>query len=1077
MLTRIFGLHGTGKTTKMYEYLAKCVEEKKQSFVVVPEQYALSAERTLIEKLGNPANMYIEVINFKRMCNRVFRECGGIVAKIPDEVTKQLAMSHVLSQISDNLHEYGVVASDVSFAQKMLTAVEQMHMARIFPEDIEKVLESVESENLKNKLHDISLSYEAYHDYTENKLEFPGDLLDKLYETLCGFDFFKGKTVFFDSFYGYTAQELAIIGKIISSADNVYATFLCDSEKMQDASFDRATSAAKAFRHLAEKNGVQIQDVVLADALKYDSQALERIAKSFSLNALSGADETGEKHGIDVIKCENLYEESECAVRIAAELMLSGVKPREIAICAASTEEYEGILDDEFEKANIPFSFDAHEDLSLSPVSALVSSAFEAASTFGMQSIIDYIKTGLSGLEDSAADELEIYMRTWKISGKRYFCEEWFMNPDGFTEEEPDIEKLQRINASKQLIISCLEPFAVSLTCSKTAAQIARAIYTLTKDIAKIQGKAVLDDGAGGTYLDLLYRVLDSINETIGDEQITPSRFNELFKACVKNMKSGKIPELIDQVRFSSVSLMRPDGVNYVIVLGANDGVFPKQRDTSGMFKDSERKLLKSLGLEMADTDEENSYDQIFLAYCALCSAKKGAYVTYRQKGLSDETMYKSVIVSILEKMFGDGINTEFSHENLLDSALSDELLFDHYMTMEESVEKATLEAYFNEKEQYRERIKAALVSDFSDTPLDSKVLECLFGERMVSSYSRIEKYRECPFKYFCTYTLKLSPEPKASLGAPEIGNTVHKILEELVPVFSKMNSDGEEITVDFIKKTVKEKLSEILERFMHGSGSAVTKRFEYMFSRLEHSVNSLCIELASELKESKFVPVDFELKLSYDGDVPPVETNLQDGRKLAIVGAIDRVDVYKDERTGQSWIRITDYKTGSKEFKVEDAREGFNLQMLLYLYSLTKNRTEKYGEMKPAGVIYRMVLPPVNDRISFEKASDAEYEEAESVSTVSGLVVSDEDVLFAMEPALGKKGRYIPYSESAGNVKGVMPYDELAELLEDAVNKAAELASEIAMGKKNMHPVKDGKRDACMFCDYKDICRYSCDV
>ena len=158
MLTRIFGLHGTGKTTKIYDYLEKCIKEKKQSFLVVPEQYALSAERTLIEKLGNPANMYVEVINFKRMCNRVFRECGGVVSKTPDTVTKQLAMSHVLEQISATLKEYAHVAVDAEFAPGMLSVIEQMTMARIYPSDIEKILPSVENENLKNKLHDISLA-------------------------------------------------------------------------------------------------------------------------------------------------------------------------------------------------------------------------------------------------------------------------------------------------------------------------------------------------------------------------------------------------------------------------------------------------------------------------------------------------------------------------------------------------------------------------------------------------------------------------------------------------------------------------------------------------------------------------------------------------------------------------------------------------------------------------------------------------------------------------------------------------------------------------------------------------------
>ncbi len=1072
MLTRIFGLHGTGKTTRIYEYLKKCVEQKKHAFLVVPEQYAVSAERTLIEKLGNPANMYIEVINFKRMCNRVFRESGGIVEKTPDTVTKQLAMSHVLGQIGEFMKEYGKSALDVEFAPKMLFVLEQMKMARIFPDDLDEIIPKIENTNLKNKLYDVRLSYEAYCDYMENKLEFPGDILDKLYETLCGFDFFKGKTVFFDSFYGYTAQELAIIGKVISTAENVYATFVCSDEKHEDKSFSRGTGAAVAFRKLAEKNGVEVKDVYLTEVFKYDTPALKTIAESFSLSALLGKD-SHNGDGISIFKCQDLYDECECAVRLTSELLLSGVKPREIAICAATPEEYEGILDEDFKKAGIPFSFDSHQDLSQTPVAALVSAAFEAASTYSMQSIIDYIKTGLSGLEDEAADELELYLRTWKISGKRYFSEEWYMNPDGFVEEAPDAEKLQRINASKELILSCLEPFSDSLKSSRTATDIARAVYTLTKDVARLSGKSVLDDGANGAYLDMLYCVLDNINQTIGDEQITPFRFCELFKAGIKNTSSGKIPELIDQVRFSSVALMRTDGINYVIVLGANDGVFPKEKDSSGMFRDSERKLLKTLGLEFANTDEENSYDELFLAYCALCSAKKSAYVLYREKSLSDEAMYKSVIVSILEKMFGSEIVKNFSSKNPLDSAVSDEILFEHYMTLENSVEKATLEAYFSEKDEYRARLAAAAFADNTDLPLSKEVLDSLYGEKMVSSYSRIEKFKECPFKYFCTYTLKLSPEPQGSLGAPEIGNTVHKILEELVPVFAEMNSRGEEITVDFIKKTVKQKLAELLERFMHGSTEGVTKRFEYMFTRLEHSINSLCIEVASELKESKFVPCDFELELSYKSDVKPVESKLSDGRTLAIVGAIDRVDVYRDEKTGESWIRITDYKTGAKEFKVEDAREGFNLQMLLYLYALTAKSTEKYGKMKPAGVIYRMVLPPVNDKESFDKVSDEQYTEAESVSTVSGLVVDDGDILYAMEKNLGKKGRFTPYAESKGKIKGVMPYEDLTVLLEDAVKIATELAQEISKGKKTMSPVKDTKRDACKYCDYKSICRY----
>lgn len=1075
MLTRIFGLHGTGKTTKIYALLEECINQKKQCYLIVPEQYALSAERTLIEKLGNPANMFVEVINFKRLCNRVFREYGGIVTRTPDDATEQLAMCHVLSQIGDNLHEYSRISSNTDFAANMLSVVKQMHMARIFSEHILKISDKITDQSLKNKLHDLVLAYEAYSGYMENTLEFPGDILDKLLEVLSEFDFFKNKVVFLDSFYGYTAQEIAIIEKIIRTADATYATFLCNGENDDDPIFLRGTRAAAAFKGITNKYGIELKDIHLDSSLKYTDEGLAAIAGNFSVNALLSTNKYPSSDGIKIIECDDLYSEVKCAVTTVANLIVDGVKPREIAICASSTEEYEGIIDEEFEKAGIPFSFDKHEDLSSSPITALVCSAFEAALSFTTQSIIDYIKTGLSGLEDYAADRLEIYMRTWKISGKRYFSENWLMNPDGFVEEEPDIQKIEDVNNSRELILSCLEPFGNAIKNAVTANDFARAVYTLTKDIARLNNAEVIDDGAGGVQLDLLYRTLDNISMTIGDEKINSTRFLELFRSCIKSMKTGRLPEIIDNIRFSSVDLMRTDGINYVIVLGVNDGIFPKKSSSSGIFKDAESKQLKSLGIELYETSKDNTYDELFLAYCALCSAKNTAFVLYRKQDLNNKAMYKSIIILILEKMFGNDIVTAYTEEKVLDHAISDDTLFDYYITTNDPVEKSTLKAYFSEKPEFKAKLQLYSTTDMTNNPLSKNVVDSLYGEKIITSYSRIEKYRECPFKHFCTYTLKLSAEPTATLGSIEAGNVVHKILEELIPEFVKMNEKNEEITPEYIKKRVTEKLDDILQRFMHGN-AYISEKFRYMFSKLKHSLNSLCLLIADELKESRFVPADYELKLSYEGgDVPPVEKLLSDGRRLIITGAIDRVDIYKDPQTGESWVRIIDYKTGSKKFDVADALDGFNQQMLLYLYALTSKATDKYGELKPAGIIYRMVLPPGNPNGDFEKATNADFIEAESVSTMSGIVVSDVDrkLIYAMEPKFNKKGRYIPFSESKDKTHGGIDYDNFVKLLKDCVDKAGELAEEIASGQKGMRPVKSGTHDGCKHCDYTDICSY----
>ena len=44
----------------------------------------------------------------------------------------------------------------------------------------------------------------------------------------------------------------------------------------------------------------------------------------------------------------------------------------------------------------------------------------------------------------------------------------------------------------------------------------------------------------------------------------------------------------------------------------------------------------------------------------------------------------------------------------------------------------------------------------------------------MSGSVTRLEKYRQCPFKFYAQYGLKLEPRKVRSFGAPEIGTFLH---------------------------------------------------------------------------------------------------------------------------------------------------------------------------------------------------------------------------------------------------------------------------------------------------------------
>ena len=1074
MLHRVFGLHGTGKSAYIYKKLEECVKEQKHSFLLVPEQQALLAERTLIDTLGNPANMYVEVINFKRLCNRVFRETGGVVDKTPDNTSKILAMSETLYELKDSMSEYGKKCEDPEFAVRMLEAVNDMHRCRITPEMLEQSRAKAREaggEGLCNKINDLVLAYNGYEAYMTQTLDFPGDMLDKLYETLCSESFFEGKTVFLDSFYGFTPQESAIIEKMIQTASDVYVSFVCKSESHSDKCFARATSAAKTCKRAAEKYGVGVEDVFFSENVKHKAPSLKTVSERFTLGALSESTGAKTDDAVSIYKCEDVYEESKCAAKIASDLILSGVKPREIAVCAQNVADYEGVLDMYFESADIPISFDNRQNLASTPVASMVLCAFDVYFSWSMESVISYIKTGLSGLDDAQADKLEMYMRTWKISGKRYFGSEWYMNPEGLTESEPDLDALKYINDAKNIVFECLDGFSERVKSAVTARDFAAAAYGLIEDTAKISGSGEFDDRAGGVYLDLLLRTLDNIVRIVGNAKMTAKRFYDTYKLVIRSSSVGRIPEAIDRVRFSSVGLMRTDSVKHVIILGVNDGVFPKKPSGTEIFTSAEKKLLSDIGIELSMTDDDMAYDEIFLAYTALCSASEGAHVLYKSTGDDGKEAYPSVIVSILKKLTGSAEKT-FPEGDITENALSDEQLFDMYMTMPDGVEKATVREYLTEYPAFAGRLAAAEREDFASTPLSERVRASLFGKDIVSSFSKIETYRKCPFSYFCSYTLRMNPERKAEMGFLETGNFVHKVLEEVIPIIRDAHDKGERLSDEQIDEKVRKSLSELLCRIMPPDSGAATKRFEYTYGRLYSTLCKMCRALAAELEVSKFVPADFELEISPAAEVKPYPIQMENGHCLYVIGKIDRVDTYVDPDSGETWVRVIDYKTGQKTFRIDDARNGFNLQMLLYLYTLMKSDSGKYASVRPAGILYEMTK---RDEAKSElgKATFDDMTADEQKSSVSGLVVNDLSIIYAMDEKMS--GKFVPlYIKKDGTLKAssmLIDESELAELLEEAAQTAGALAEEIYAGKKAAEPYDGKDHNPCGYCVAKGIC------
>lgn len=226
--------------------------------------------------------------------------------------------------------------------------------------------------------------------------------------------------------------------------------------------------------------------------------------------------------------------------------------------------------------------------------------------------------------------------------------------------------------------------------------------------------------------------------------------------------------------------------------------------------------------------------------------------------------------------------------------------------------------------------------------------------------------------------------------------------------------------------------------------------------------------ELWQELCESDFAPVEFEL--AFDAIAISGKNMTAELR-----GFVDRLDVWKQNE--QTYYRIVDYKTGKKDFDYCDVFNGLGLQMLLYLFALEENRGDLLGEHPvAAGVQYFPARAPI---VTMDGRPDEEdsIEAREKLWKRKGLLLADEAVLYAMEPA--EKPKRLPYSRKKdGTVSGDLADRHQMRLLKGYVFALlGKMVDDISSGNVEANPYTRGSRhNACAFCPYGAICRKQAD-
>lgn len=1050
MLKFIFGLPCSGKSYTCLQKIKELSENKKETVLIVPEQFSFESEREVLKVLGDSFALKTNVLSFSRLCDEVLRHIGGMSAKVLTDADKVIFMNKALVISKDDLKLWGKYVHSVKFAKTMIDTVAEFKINAIKPQSLRNAANLSNNNSLKNKLLDLAVIYENYDLLISERFIDPTDNLSRLYDNLSKYRYFEGKSVLIDSFKGFTGQQFKLLERIISQAEDVYISFTYDINSDKD--FDVFTNirfAIEKIEKIAKKYNVLIEKPILLEKSYYSSNKIANLERLMAGNA---ANDISNENTVTVCKANTVLDEAEFVARTIRKLVRTeNYRYRDFVIIARDTEKYAEAIDYACKKNDVAYFSDKRLPLSSFPFTALCDYAIKSLD-FSTENILRFLKCGINLLSAEEISLLENYTYLWNVSGS-IWLNEWDMNVNGFVTQEPtekDLSELEKINNLRRIAIGPI--IRLKENFKGNAFDMAKAIMNLFEDCKLVNSlksictkykdsQDVYTVDALKQGYDAFNNILNSIAVCFGEKTITKAEFYEALTLSVSLETIGVIPQNLDEVTFGAADRIRPSRPKIAFILGANQGVFPKFNENSGVFAINERKKLIELGLEISDNSIYTSIEENFLVYSNLCCATDRIYITYSSNTLKGEALEPSAFVS----QISENINPILTNEpkNLIKQdnvPETDNALFSEFCKrINNSQEFKTINATFEENDKRAGNLINVL--SVKNQKLSKENAENLFGKDIHMSATKFDTFNRCKFSYFCKYGVKATKLQPADFDVLQRGTIVHYVLERFISEYK-----------DSIKDFEESKLNELTDFYIDEylkmiSGFATIKnaKHEFIITKISRSLKDVVKHLALEFAQSDFKPIACELKIGYDGI--PLEFDYDNG-KILINGSIDRVDEYN------GYIRVVDYKTGSKKFKLPDVLFGLNLQMLLYLYAITHNKNNT-----AAGILYMPSKRDLNDE----------------GMAMNGLLLADMDVIKAMEKE--NKGEFVPalsvnkdgsYSKRLTSFASKEEFDLIFNYIEKFIK---DVGNSISNGEIDVTPIDGRESAACDYCDYKSVC------
>ena len=569
-----------------------------------------------------------------------------------------------------------------------------------------------------------------------------------------------------------------------------------------------------------------------------------------------------------------------------------------------------------------------------------------------------------------------------------------------------DIKKIKLIitNEYKEVIYRLFKIYNLPISIKKRSIYSIKVVKDVLSNLDDIDNN--LDIIKDDDIKDKVVKVLNNYSFINDKEEVRELIINDLKNTYLDEGSSG--------IKISNINDYFEDD-DYVFLLGFNKENLPILYKDNEYFSDKEKEILGY------DTSNELNINKKIEVIKKIKNINN-LIITYKLRDNNNSYTMSDLLIdiNIIKDYKISYNNSDMANKILLANKL-DNLV--KYNVKEDDLDLL----YSNYNIPY-------MKYDNKYHNIDKNKLYKHLDNKLLLSYTAINNYEKCKFKYYISNILKINIINNDFNII--IGNVAHYILSHI---------DDKDFDIDnsynnylksirpltnrelFILSNIKDELSTIIK--------VIREQYQYM-------------SLDQSMKEK-------EIYVNKDKNI-----------KVTFKGVIDKV-LYKEE-DNKTYLVVIDYKTGSSDaIDLKNMEYGLNLQLPIYLYLSSKM------ELKNIKVV-GFYLQKLFNMPSINGTNDYDEERAKTLK-LEGYSINEENILSKFDNNYSNsniiKSMKVTPKGFSSNSK-VLSEEEINTMIDNTDKIIDTAIKDILEGDFSINPkVINGKSISCDRCEYKEIC------